>query len=296
MSREPDVREVRHSEAKLDPRRRLQEHPKFFSRALRASMEKCRMQFLSPETVMSSAIDVRAKLGVVDVWAWELAGSDEALERCASLLSAAELARARRFFHERDRRSFVFSHGLLRQVLSAYCDEPGESLEFVANEFGKPALAPRPPGSVAPISFNLSHSHGRALFAVSPGMDLGVDLETEDSTRNTLPLAQSYFFGPEFEAIRNAPESQRAAAFFRFWTAKEAVIKAQARGLSIPLNCFHVMFEAESALARVVSFDDARLDPGWFVRVLACEEGWHAAVAARGSDWHVRVIDQLASR
>jgi 4'-phosphopantetheinyl transferase len=250
------------------------------------------IRFLPPEIVASLASHVRAERGAVDVWACTLSGSDRAYQDCAHQLSPAELARAQRFFHERDRIAFVFSHGLLRQVLGAYCGVEGRALEFVANEYGKPALSVPSGMPPNPVSFNLSHSHGRALIAVSDGRAVGVDVEQEDARKDALSLAERYFFGAEIEAIRAAGEALRAATFFRFWAAKEAVIKAQGSGLSTPLDRFHVVFAPHLATAEVSSFDAARLDPDWFVRRLECGPGWHGAVCARGADWRARVIDE----
>jgi 4'-phosphopantetheinyl transferase len=253
------------------------------------------MRFLAPENVMDQATDLRAEAGVVHVWACELSAPESLRAKCVNLLSKAEIEKARRFFHERDRCSFELSHGLLRFILGAYCGEAGGSLEFVANEFGKPALAKAPDASGAALAFNLSHSHGRALIAVTPSTSVGVDLEMQSSVRDVLPLARNYFFGEEFAAIHAVPEPERHHAFYRYWTAKEAVIKAQGRGLAVPLDCFHVAFNDGQHTARVISHDQSHLDPGWFVRVVDCGEGWHGAVAASGSDWSVRLMGEAES-
>jgi 4'-phosphopantetheinyl transferase len=157
----------------------------------------------------------------------------------------------------------------------------GAAIRFVASPAGKPRLAPEQ--AFAPrISFNLSHSGGRALLAISHGPEIGVDLEAHDRKTDVLPLADRYFAVPEREAVASADESSRRTEFFRIWTAKEAVIKAQGEGLGIPLGSFSVAHAQRGAdFVRVMSFGDARLDEGWFVRSLACESGWSAALAGR---------------
>jgi 4'-phosphopantetheinyl transferase len=248
------------------------------------------VRFLQPDMVLARLATVRAERDVIHVWPFELAGSEASRAQCERFLSAAELERARRFFHEHHRVAFTFAHGLMRHVLGAYCNERPERLAFVAGEHGKPALALAP--DAAPIAFNLSHSHGRALLAVTIGREVGVDIEREDPKTNALGIASSYFFGSEFEAIRTAPEAQRRATFFRFWAAKEAVLKAQGCGLHAPLDSFGVIFAPDRASARVESRDAARIMSGWFVRRLDCEPGWHAAVAAHSTDWQARVIEE----
>ena len=242
------------------------------------------ISFLDAETALTrAASSVAVDANVVHVWPFLLSGSESAHEACAEVLSPAELERARRFFHERDRLAFVFSHGLMRHVLGAYTGVAPAKLEFFAGEFGKPRLENG-------VTFNLSHSHGRALLAVTQAREVGADIEQNNPGRDLLSIAANYFFGPEFEAIRDSGEAGRTEAFFRYWTAKEAVLKGLGTGLGLPLNAFHVRFEADLAKAQVQSLDESRLEADWVVRCVRCEPGWHAAIAARTDAWQMSVI------
>ena len=51
-------------------------------------------------------------------------------------------------------------------------------------------------------------------------------------------LAPSVFADQEIAQIESMPETEHRAAFFRFWTLKEAYVKARGQGLSIPLKDF----------------------------------------------------------
>lgn len=246
------------------------------------------LEFTDPGALLARSLDVRAKRDEVHIWPLRLEGSDAARVQCEHMLSSGELERMRRFHFEHLRSAFAFAHGLMRYVLAAYVDADPRSLEFGANEFGKPALA----GShhATALSFNLSHSHGRALLAVSAERDLGVDIERENARTDVLGIASSYFFGSERDAILAAGPEQQTATFFRYWAAKESVMKAEGAGLHLPLDAFHVQFEPDFLSARVESHDTARLRQGWMVRVLGCEPGWHAAVTALTDAWHVEVM------
>jgi 4'-phosphopantetheinyl transferase len=245
------------------------------------------MRFLPPEQLLSGVPQLRAERGVVHVWPLMLSGPESARAEFERVLSEEELAKARRFYHEANRVGYAFCHGVLRLLLGAYLGASATSLEFTQGEFGKPALAGAHAGAV---SFNLSHSHGRGLIAIAEGREIGVDLEQENLRTDVLALS-GYFFGPESQAIHDAAPDGHVEAFFRYWAAKEAVIKGHGAGLSLGLNRFHVLFEADLARAAVESLDTSRLAADWFVRRVACESGWHAAVAARGFDWDVRVMD-----
>jgi 4'-phosphopantetheinyl transferase len=246
------------------------------------------LEFIDPSALLERAIHARARRDEVHIWPLRLEGSQAAQAQCSSVLSSSELERARRFHFEHLRRSFTFAHGLMRHVLAAYAGVDPTSLEFASGEFGKPALAG--PGDSSTVSFNLSHSHGRALLAVSAGRDVGVDIEQENPRTNVLGIASSYFFGSERDVIVAAPPELRLATFFRYWAAKESVMKAEGKGLHLPLDSFHVQFEREFALARVESADPARVKRGWIVRELPCEPGWQAAVTALSEDWQLKVM------
>jgi 4'-phosphopantetheinyl transferase len=244
------------------------------------------MRFLtSHEVLATSRIEALGELQI-DVWPLLLESSGPAYDD--SLLPLAERERAARFGSERGRSAFVCSRVLMRHVLAIYCDVSAGAVEFVAGHWGKPALAGHCRGS-RHVSFNLSHSNGRALLAVARGRELGVDLEFVRPKTNALALARGYFCAGELEALLNAPEARLQQDFFRYWTAKEAVLKAQGTGLRVPLDCFRILFDADLQTASVETYDTGRVEAGWHVQMLDSEPGWCAAVAARGGEWTVKV-------
>lgn len=243
------------------------------------------LRFQRPEETLDLRERESVARGEIHVWALELKGSPEAHARFTQLLSPEERERAARYYFERDRLGFAFSRGQMRYLLALYCGVAGAALRFVTGESGKPELAPNQSFARA-ISFNFTHSAGRALLAVSHGPALGVDLESHDRKTDVLALAGRYFFSTEFDAIRSPSSGTPVEAFFRFWTAKEAVIKAQGTGLGAPLDCFRVDPKDDTATA-VESLDTAHIDEGWCVRPLPCEQGWSAALVAKGNAWRV---------
>jgi 4'-phosphopantetheinyl transferase len=225
----------------------------------------------------------------VHVWAFTLEGPPALIEFCRNSLSDDERHRADRFVFERDRFRHVIAHGVLRHLLSRYCHIPPASLQFTATAAGKPSLWTPGGSEAATLQFNLSHSDARALLGVSAGRELGVDLEKVRSNVETLAISDRYFFGSERDAIQNAPSAMRDSTFFRYWVAKEAVLKAQGIGLGFPLDHFRVNFLPDGHAASIDTLDPTGLRADWTVKMLSCENGWHAAVAAQGSDWDVKV-------
>ena len=86
-----------------------------------------------------------------------------------------------------------------------------------------------------------------------------------------------------------APEAQ-PAAFFACWTRKEAFLKAQGRGLSLPLDAFTVTVHPDEP-ARLLR---VREDAGGSAEVARCRlvsldtgPGYAAALAAAGHEWRL---------
>ena len=244
---------------------------------------------LPPPALAERTGPLKVRPGVVHVWALALEGPEDCIAWCRQRLTDDERARADRFFFERHRNEYVIAHGLLRHLLARYCDTDPLELAFDSGPSGKPILRTQPAGK-PPVSFNLSHSHGRALLAVSDGRDVGIDIEWIDRRTDVLALARRYFFGSERREIENAPPHATRETFFRYWVAKEAVLKAQGVGLRFPLSLFEIRFAADGRTATVASSDPSRLSPDWTVRMLTCEPGWMGAVAAAGEDWQVEIM------
>src|SRR6185295_10633961 len=156
-------------------------------------------------------------------------------------LEAGELERAGRFHFEKHRRHFVVGRGGLRYVLARYLDLKPEEFRFSYGEYGKPALEE--------IQFNMSHSHGVALFAVARDRELGVDVEHVRADFASEDIAQRFFSRVEVAAFNALQKEEQVAGFFRCWTRKEAYIKAIGRGLSEPLDAFDVTLAPGEAAA-----------------------------------------------
>lgn len=158
------------------------------------------------------------------------------VRRMYALLSPAERVRAARFAFDRDRRTFVMSHGILRRVLGVVCGENPSRLRFRQGLRGKPYLVDAPPG----LQFNLSHTEGFCLVGVTRGAAIGVDVERVRATDDMPALVRQCFSIAEQRELDTLPVADRCRAFFKGWTRKEAFIKAIGDGLSYPLESFDV--------------------------------------------------------
>jgi 4'-phosphopantetheinyl transferase len=213
---------------------------------------------------------------VVYVWKIALDQPPDVVAGLRGLLSADELARADKFRVERGAERYIVGRGVLRTLLGRYTGVPPQTLVFAYNEFGKPGLA----GS--DVCFNLSHSHGAALVAVTRGRAIGVDIERVREEVMRERIAERFFSPAEARALAGLPPGQQAQAFFNCWTRKEAWIKARGQGLSISLDSFEVTLAPGEPARLVATRPDAEEAGRWSLRVLDCEPGFAAALAVSG--------------
>jgi 4'-phosphopantetheinyl transferase len=152
--------------------------------------------------------------------------------RWLAMLSDDEAVRLDRYRQPRDRLHFLLARVLTRSVLAGYLGTSPHELRFHASVQGKPVL------SHHALRFNLSHSQGAVVCAVSASHEVGVDVEDAGRDRQLLDLAERYFAPDETEHLRRLDDADRPAAFFAIWTLKEAFVKALGQGLAFPLDAF----------------------------------------------------------
>jgi 4'-phosphopantetheinyl transferase len=221
----------------------------------------------------------RLELNAVHLWGIQLDGSPHCVKRCEQWLDEEEQRRSMRLVREEDRRHYVLAHGGLRAVLSRYLGIDPGLLTICRSEAGKPFLTGTLHGQPQ-ISFNMSHAYGRALIAVSKEQEVGVDLERIRSDVEVATLSRRYFTSSEHAAVMRSPREQRPKVFFRYWVAKEAVLKAQGIGLQALGQC-EILMAADGEGKDVLVQAGSPLKNNWTVRLLTCDEGWEAAVAAQ---------------
>jgi 4'-phosphopantetheinyl transferase len=202
-----------------------------------------------------------------------------------SVLSADEHERAERFRFRKDREHFIAARGLLRILLGRYLDLPPRQLSFSYSPYGKPQLAGVSGG--AALRFNVSHSHGIALYAVALGREIGVDVEYIRREVVGESIAEHFFSAREVASLRALPAEMQPQAFFNCWTRKEAFIKAIGEGLSFPLDEFDVSLVPDEPAALLNTRNGPLEAARWSLQALPVDEGYVAALAVEGHEWRL---------
>jgi 4'-phosphopantetheinyl transferase len=166
--------------------------------------------------------------GDLHLWKIDCGPGVRDLEEQWAILSDHERSRAERLLQPRHRERYVHAHAGLRRLLSHYVGLSAPLLGFELGKSGKPLLA----GAGNGIEFNLTTSDDLAMVAVSRNQPVGVDCERIRPRTDLLAIAFRMFDRDEARAVAAAPERERLARFYVAWTAMEANVKADGRGLS----------------------------------------------------------------
>jgi len=111
----------------------------------------------------------------------------------------------------------------------------------------------------ASFDFNISHSGNYILCALSKHCKVGIDIE--EIKKIHAPDFLNLFTENEQTYITNSHSS--LSAFFQIWTRKEAIVKADGRGLTLQLADFDVRKDQVSVKANTWYLKDLAIAPGY---------------------------------
>jgi len=208
-----------------------------------------------------------------DVHSWMLSQNQtqSCVDSLKKWLSDDEKNRASQFYTPQLQNRYVVRRAILRYLLGRYTQIEPAKLNFTYGRNNKPHL----PDSK--IHFNLSHSEDIAMIAVSRHR-LGIDIEAVKSISDITLIAQRHFAPIEQTDLFSYTPDQQTAAFYHYWTLKEAFIKRDGRGLEIPLDSFAMTpYLQQPPQICFVNYDD-RPAENQTVAKLPAPEGFAAAL------------------
>ncbi|NVK32876.1 MAG: 4'-phosphopantetheinyl transferase superfamily protein [Rhodobacteraceae bacterium] len=204
---------------------------------------------------MSKADVSPLRQGEVVVW-WQRLGAVSEdngwMDQAASILDEAEQTRLARMLGWQNRSTYILAHVMARGLLTRSTGIAASDWRFEAGEQGKPEVIQ--PDGLPRLRINISHTQGFAAVAIGLDHDLGVDVEWLGRRAPNLDLvARRVFSERERQSIFAASTDAQLEMFLRFWTLKEAYVKATGKGLAQPLGevtvdpaALNVTFEAQS--------------------------------------------------
>jgi len=154
------------------------------------------------------------------------------VENLLSLLPEQRQTRIRRFAHQEDAHRSLVAEVLSRWLICERLKIRNQDLQIVQNRYGKPMVQ-----DLSNLYFNNSHSGQWVVSAISDA-PIGIDIEKISDI--DLRIAEHFFSEQELLDINSLQTEARVSYFFELWTLKESYIKADGRGLSLPLSSFTI--------------------------------------------------------
>jgi phosphopantetheinyl transferase len=102
---------------------------------------------------------------------------------------------------------------------------------FKTGAHGKPMLADALPD----LRFSVSHTDQLAAVAISPNLEVGVDVESVDQNVSEQVVAE-FSHPQEKSELGNLLPRQKVREFIRLWTFKEALAKLTGAGMSLDFD------------------------------------------------------------
>ena len=168
------------------------------------------------------------------------------------------------------------ARALLRTSLSRYSDLPPDTWQFTTTDLGKPIISSE--AHVIVPRFNVSHTHGLAACVVAARHDVGIDVENAARPVDELVIARQFLAFRELARIAGSPPSARRSVFLRYWTLREAYLKARGTGIGAASSDFSFDLVPGRPPRLVLENEDDRC---WQFVELRLWGNYHLAVAIR---------------
>lgn len=143
-------------------------------------------------------------------------------------LNTEEKRRSVLYHFEADRNRFIISRSFLRILLAEEIGINALEIKIEKDSFEKPFLPSHPN-----TYFNVSHSGDFALIILGSKM-VGIDVEKMDLNQDFSDIIPSVFCTKEINELQDSSDKTRT--FYKFWTRKEAILKAIGKGISEELK------------------------------------------------------------
>lgn len=188
-----------------------------------------------------------------------------------SLLSPELRERNSRYLRWQNRHEHLFGKLLLIEALKRYGVEGDIWNRIAYNAYQRPYL------KMHGYDFNISHSGSFVICAIGRDIRLGIDIE--ENKKVNLKNFRNIMTPGQWDEINTANFPLKT--FYKYWTIKESVIKADGRGFYIALDELEVK-------DNTVQIDGKQ----WLVNELEFASGYSAALATdRLSAFKIHEID-----
>lgn len=166
----------------------------------------------------------------------QMASFNESLE----FLSESERIRYFQYRFSNKRLEFYYGRWLLKTVLSNYLKKKPEDIHFVKNSHGKLYVDKKLMNNDKKnLYFNLSHSKGIVVCALTLNREIGVDVEKVD--KDITKSIHLWMTPQEIAYLDKQKRDERNTVAYRLWTMKEAFVKAKGKCFDLAPKFINVL-------------------------------------------------------
>jgi len=171
---------------------------------------------------------------MVDIYSIQINSNldNDIMDSLKQLVSEERREKVERFKFQQDSLRSLLGDLLSRYAICTRTRYKNCQLKFALNAYNKPVLA-----EIKNLHFNVSHSGNWVVCAIA---DEVVGIDVEEIKPIDYGIAKSFFTEEEYCNLISHDEENRLKYFYSIWTLKESYLKADGRGLSLPLNSFSI--------------------------------------------------------
>lgn len=159
----------------------------------------------------------------IELYKIELLIYQELVSVLTNLLSPSERHRANRYHFVKDKNRFIICRALLKFLLAEHTGLELAKIALDIDTNKKPYLPSHPS-----VFFNVTHAGDYAMIAIARS-PVGVDIEYINRNFDYKEILPTIFAEIEIDTVNN--DNDKHGTFYRFWTRKEAIVKAIGKGI-----------------------------------------------------------------
>lgn len=192
------------------------------------------------------------------IWQVSFLSNPALLELCKSVLSSEDLEKSKWLKFEKDQNKYLISQGVLRLLLADYININSSKILISRHNKGKPFAK-----NDKSLFFNMSNSGNLCVYAFTRNSEVGIDIEEKRSLLDLEDLIRKNLTKNEIEYINKKPD-EKINNFFRFWTMKEAYLKAIGEGMRLTPD--KIEFSIEKKNIRLINQHALNDNEDWLIK------------------------------
>jgi len=214
------------------------------------------------------------------IWQVSLTPESAMLKICNSFLTSEDKEKVKWFKFEEDRNNYIISKGILRLLLVDYLKSNNSDLVISRQKKGKPFAE-----NDRSLFFNMSDSGKVCVYVFTRVSEVGIDIEQKRLLHDLDELIQRNLTNKEQNFLSKNP-SEKAKNFFRFWTIKEAYLKAIGEGMRLTPD--NLEFSIENGNIKLMNQQGIPEQENWIIKEFSPKTYYFGALVYKNENTRIK--------